>query len=241
MSEKTGGHIMQRYNEEMSRLHELVLQIADLVRSQLRNAVQTLQDKDIDSAPAIIERDKEVNDLDVLADDEVVNLIARRQPLANDLREILTVAKIVTDLERVGDEARKIARLTIQFYGTNASAPNKHIVKDIVKMAHFVDHMLDLAIRSYDELDLQLALEVLELDLEIESEFGSALRRLSTFLMEDSRSVGHIVETVLGLRALERIGGHAKNIAGYVVFLVKGKDVRHEDLQAVAAEIASEK
>ena len=232
---------MQRYNEEMSRLHELVLQIADLVRSQLRNAVQTLQDKDIDSAPAIIERDKEVNDLDVLADDEVVNLIARRQPLANDLREILTVAKIVTDLERVGDEARKIARLTIQFYGTNASAPNKHIVKDIVKMAHFVDHMLDLAIRSYDELDLQLALEVLELDLEIESEFGSALRRLSTFLMEDSRSVGHIVETVLGLRALERIGGHAKNIAGYVVFLVKGKDVRHEDLQAVAAEIASEK
>jgi phosphate transport system protein len=241
MSEKTGGHIMQRYNEEMSRLHELVLQIADLVRSQLRNAVQTLQDKDIDSAPAIIERDKEVNDLDVLADDEVVNLIARRQPLANDLREILTVAKIVTDLERVGDEARKIARLTIQFYGVNTPAPNKHIVKDIVTMARFVDHMLDLAIRSYDELDLQLALEVLELDLEIESEFGSALRRLSTFLMEDARSVGHVVETVLGLRALERIGGHAKNIAGYVVFLVKGKDVRHEDLQAVAAEIASEK
>ncbi len=241
MSEKTGGHIMRRFNEEMSRLHELVLQIADLVRVQLRNAVQTLQDKDIDSAPAVIERDKEVNDLDVLADDEVVNLIARRQPLANDLREILTVAKIVTDLERVGDEARKIARLTIQFYGANTPAPNKHIVKDIVKMAQFVDHMLDLAIRSYDESDLQLALEVIELDLEIESEFGSALRRLSTFLMEDARSVGHVVEAVLGLRALERIGGHAKNIAGYVVFLVKGVDVRHEDLQSVAAEVASGK
>jgi phosphate transport system protein len=99
--------------------------------------------------------------------------------------------------------------------------------------------MLDKAIRSYNELDLDLAVKVIQMDLEIERDFSSSLRHLSTFILEDSRSIGHVVETVLGLRALERIGGHAKNIAGYVVFLVRGTDVRHEDLATVAAEVQS--
>ncbi len=239
MNEMIDGHIVKRYNEEMGRLHDLVLKIAGLVREQLSNAVKTMEQEDCDAARLVIERDKEVNDLDVEADDEIVHLIAKRQPMAKDLREILTVGKIVTDLERVGDEARKIARLTIHFYDNDMPAPNNQIVKDITRMANFVDGMLDRAIRSYTELDLDLAVEVIQMDLEIEQEFTSAMRRLSTFVMEDCRSVGHMVETVLGLRALERIGGHAKNIAGYVVFLVKGKDVRHEDLEAVAAEIRS--
>jgi phosphate transport system protein len=113
------------------------------------------------------------------------------------------------------------------------------ILRDIVKLSDFVDNMLDKAIRAYDDLDLELALEVIRMDTDLDTEFKCCLRRLSTFIMEDSRVVGHVVETVLGLRALERIGGHAKNIGGYVVFLVKGKDVRHEDLETVAAEIQS--
>ncbi len=241
MNEIIDGHIVKRYNEEMSSLHDLVLKIAELVREQLRNAVHTMENEDCDAARQVIERDKEVNDLDVEADDEIVHLIAKRQPVAKDLREILTVGKIVTDLERVGDEARKIARLTIHFYDNDMPAPNNQIVKDITRMANFVDGMLDKAIRSYNELDLNLAVDVIQMDLEIEQEFTSAMRRLTTFVMEDCRTVGHMVETVLGLRALERIGGHAKNIAGYVVFLVKGKDVRHEDLEAVAAEILASK
>jgi phosphate transport system protein len=241
MNEITDGHIVQRYNEEMTSLHNLVLKIADLVREQLRNAVLTMDQEDCEAARKVIDRDQEVNDLDVEADDEIVQLIAKRQPMAKDLREILTVGKIVTDLERVGDEARKIARLTIHFYDNDLPAPNHRIVKDIMRMSNFVDGMLDKAIRSYSELDLDLAVEVIQMDLEIEQEFSSAMRRLTTFVMEDCRTVGHMVETVLGLRALERIGGHAKNIAGYVVFLVKGKDVRHENLEAVAAEIQSGK
>ncbi len=241
MNEIIDGHIVKRYNEEMSSLHDLVLKIAELVREQLRNAVHTMENEDCDTARQVIERDKEVNDLDVEADDEIVHLIAKRQPVAKDLREILTVGKIVTDLERVGDEARKIARLTIHFYDNDMPAPNNQIVKDITRMANFVDGMLDKAIQSYNELDLNLAVDVIQMDLEIEQEFTSAMRRLTTFVMEDCRTVGHMVETVLGLRALERIGGHAKNIAGYVVFLVKGKDVRHEDLEAVAAEILASK
>ncbi len=240
MNEVVSGHIVQRYDDEMNHLRDLVLAIGDLVREQLRNAIDTLKEGDTDTARSVIARDKEVNDLDIRADDEMIRLLAKRQPVAKDLRQIITVGKIVTDLERVGDEVRKIARLTIHFYDNDMPCPNHRIVADIRKMGRFVDKMLKKSMHSYNDLDLDLAIEVLQMDLEIEDHFNSSLRRLSTFIMEDSRSVGHVVETVLGLRALERIGGHAKNLAGHVVFLVKGKDVRHEDLQRVTAEVRGE-
>jgi len=237
MNDMTDGHTVKSYNEEMNHLHQQVIQIGELVRDQLQRAVSSLKQEDADAAREVIERDKLVNDLDVEVDDEIVHIIAKRQPMAKDLREIITVGKIVTDLERVGDEARKIAMLCVHFYDHNTTSPSEVIIRDIVKLSAAVDDMLDKAIRAYDDLDLDLALEVIRMDVDLDTEFKCCLRRLSTFIMEDSRVVGHVVETVLGLRALERIGGHAKNIGGYVVFLVKGTDVRHEDLAAVAAEI----
>lgn len=239
MNDMTDGHTVRSYNEEMNHLHQQVMQIGELVRDQLKRAVKSLRDEDADEAREVIERDQIVNELDIEVDDEIVHIIARRQPMARDLREILTVGKIVTDLERVGDEARKIAMLCVHFYDHNTTSPSDVIVRDIIKMAEFVDDMLEKAIRAFDELDLELALDAIRMDVDLDTEFKCCLRRLSTFIMEDSRVVGHVVETVLGLRALERIGGHAKNIGGYVVFLVKGKDVRHEDLESVAAEIRS--
>lgn len=235
----TDGHTVQSYNEEMNQLHQHVLQIGELVRDQLRRAVVSLKEENAEAAREVIERDRLVNELDIEVDDEIVHIIAKRQPMARDLREILTVGKIVTDLERCGDEARKIALLCVHFYDHNTTSPSDVILRDIVKLSDFVDSMLDRAIRAYDDLDLDLALETIRMDIDLDTEFKCCLRRLSTFIMEDSRVVGHVVETVLGLRALERIGGHAKNIGGYVVFLVKGKDVRHEDLESVAAEIQS--
>jgi phosphate transport system protein len=239
MNKMTDGHTVQSYNDEMNQLHQHVMQIGELVRDQLSRAVASLKEEDADAAREVIERDRLVNELDVEVDDEMVHIIAKRQPMAKDLREILTVGKIVTDLERCGDEARKIAMLCVHFYDHNTTSPSDVILRDIVKLSDFVDSMLDKAIRAYDDLDLDLALEAIRMDMDLDTEFKSCLRRLSTFIMEDSRLVGHVVETVLGLRALERIGGHAKNIGGYVVFLVKGKDVRHEDLETVAAEIQS--
>lgn len=230
---------MQRYNFEMNHLHSLVLKIADLVRNQLINAALSLEKEDLELARAVIEKDAEVNDLDIQASDEIVHLIAKRQPVARDLREILTVGNIVTDLERVGDEARKIAKLTLHFYTDKQSAPNVQIIHDLMKMVDVVHDMLKKSIQAFDGQDLGLALEVIKTDLELEDDFKAALRNLSTFIMEDSSSVGHVVETVLGLRAMERMGGHAKNIAGYVLFLVKGVDVRHESLEVVAEEVMS--
>lgn len=239
MNDMTDGHTVQSYNDEMNQLHQHVLEIGELVRAQLKSAVESLEREDAETARDVIARDQLVNELDIEVDEEIIQLIAKRQPLAKDLREIVTVGKIVTDLERCGDEARKIAMLCVHFYDHNTMSPSDVIVRDIVKLSEFVDGMLDKAVRAYDQLDLDLALEVIRMDIDLDTEFKCCLRRLSTFLMEDSRTVGHVVETVLGLRALERIGGHAKNIGGYVVFLVKGKDVRHEDLAAVAAEIES--
>jgi phosphate transport system protein len=237
MTSLTSGHIVKRFDGELGHLHHLVLQAGAMVRNQLQLAVKTLEDEDPKAAREVISRDREINALDVQADEEMIGILARRQPVAKDLREVITISKAMCDLERVGDEARKIARLTVHLYDNDGSPPNSQILRDIHTMAAFVDRMLEKSLDSFNDLDLQLALEVLRMDAELDNEFKSCLRRLSTFLMEDSRSVGHVIDVVLAIRALERIGGHAKNIAGHVVFLVKGKDVRHESLEAVEREI----
>jgi phosphate transport system protein len=238
MKEIISGHTVKAYNEELGKINRLVLELGELGLDQLRRAVQTLKDEDTKSAGQVIDRDQKMNELDILADEEIIRLIAKRQPMAKDLRDILTVQKTVSDLERVGDEARKIANLTIHFFDQGKTPPGNEILRDIYTMAEFADHMLVQSLEAFSELNLSKALEVIKSDEQLYEEFRSALRRLSTFIMEDSRSVGHVVDIVLALRALERIGGHAKNIGGYVIFLVTGKDVRHEDLNIIAAEIA---
>jgi phosphate transport system protein len=237
MNEITSGHTVKAYSAELEHLNKLVLDMGHLGQDQLRRAIQTLKDEDPKSAGNVIDRDRKLNEIDIQADEEIIRLIAKRQPMAKDLRDILTVQKTVADLERVGDEARKIANLTIHFYDNGKTPPNKEILHDIYDMAEFVDEMLGLCLVAFTELDLDKALEVIEMDKKLYEDFRGSLRRLSTFIMEDSRNVGSVVDIVLALRALERIGGHAKNIGGFVIFLVIGKDVRHEDIQAVVAEI----
>jgi len=239
MNDMTDGHTVKSFNDEMNHLHGQVLRIAGLARDQIRRALTTLEEEDPEAARDVVQNDDTLNQLDVEIDEDIVHLIAKRQPMARDLREIITVGKIVTDIERVGDEARKIALLTINFYDNHNSAPSYAVIRDIIKMGEYVDGMLERAVRAFDELDLDLALEVIAQDRELDNEFKSALRRLSTFIMEDSRLIGHAVEIVLGLRALERIGGHAKNIGGYVVFLIRGMDVRHKSLESVIADLKS--
>lgn len=232
------GHTVQAFNVELKAVNELVHEMGELGLDQLRRAVQTLKDEDTKAAGKVIDRDQKLNDIDIRADEEIIRLIAKRQPVAKDLRDVMTVQKAICDLERVGDEARKIANLTIHFFDIGKAPPGNEILRDIFDMAEFVDKMLVLSLEAFTELDLHKALEVIRTDRQLYDEFRAALRRLSTFVMEDSRSVGHMVDIVLALRALERIGGHAKNIGGYVIFLVTGKDVRHEDLNIIAADIA---
>jgi phosphate transport system protein len=237
MNDMTSGHIVKAFSEELAQLNKLVLELGNLSLDQLRRALQTLRDEDPKAAGLVIDRDQKLNDIDVKADEEIIRLIAKRQPMAKDLRDILTVQKTVSDLERVGDEARKIANLTIHFYDNGKTPPNKEILHDIYSMAEFVERMLCLCLEAFTELNLDKALDVIKQDKKLYEDFRGSLRRLSTFIMEDSRNVGSVVDIVLALRALERIGGHAKNIGGFVIFLVTGKDVRHEDIHAISTEI----
>jgi phosphate transport system protein len=225
-----------RYSEELQSINGLVVELG---LDQLRRSVQTLKDEDTKEAGQVIDRDRELNEIDVRADEEIIRLIAKRQPMAKDLRDILTVQKIITDLERVGDEARKFANLTIHFYDNGKPPPSNEILKDIYAMAGFVDEMLSMSLEAFIKVGSKLALTVIGLEMRLFDEFRGALRRLSTFIMEDARSVGRVVDIVLAIRALERIGCHAKNIGGNVIFLITGKDVRHEDINVIQSEVAS--
>ncbi|MDD9858203.1 MAG: phosphate signaling complex protein PhoU [Gammaproteobacteria bacterium] len=238
------GHIFRRFDSEMAHLHALVVRMARLAVSQLRDAVATLEQQDADKARRVIENDRKLNDLDVEADDEIVRIIALRQPMAGDLREIIAVSKIVAELERAGDEARKIAGLTIRFYAAGANhgktPPAADILRDIYALAEYVEGMLSAVIAAFGgpgDLDLDEALEVLGKGLKLDDQLQSILRRLTTFVIEDSRNVGHFVDIVLGIRALERFGGHAKNIAGHLVFIKHGIDVRHQGMESILQQL----
>lgn len=233
MSSFAGKHTVQKFDEELKQIAAMVSRMGELAIEQLHNAVATVKEESPDKARAVIERDKELNQLDVEVDEKIIQLIARRQPMAKDLREIVTIGKIVTDLERAGDEARKIAALAIHFYEGHGDVPNEQILQDIYGMAEYVEMMLDKSMSAFANFDNEIALAVLRMDEETEQKFSSMLRRLTTFVMEDSRIIGHFVDIVLGIRALERYGVHAKNIAGHVIFLTTGHDVRHEKLTEI--------
>jgi phosphate transport system protein len=239
---KTGdGHTLKAFDEDLKDLHALVMEMGYLVEGQIQRAIRALDDEDPALAREVIARDKLVNDLDVKIDEELVQVIARRQPMAGDLRNIMTMNKTVTDLERVGDEARKLAALVENFYGTsNTASPNANLVRDVRDMAEYGLEMLATVLVAFDEMNLQKAVEVINRDARIEEKFRGSLRSLSTYVMEDSRTVGYMVDAVLCLRALERIGGHAKNIAGYVIYFTTGRDVRHVDLETIVQEVLPE-
>lgn len=235
------SHTVTRYDDELKVIHGMVLELGELAQHQLQDALSSLREGDVDFAKEVVANDSKLNELDVKIDDDAVHIIAKRSPVAKDLREIMTILKIVSDLERVGDEARKIAQLTIKIYDDETkNAPSQQILRDIYHIAGFVDEMLEIAMGAFDDLDLDSAQQVIRLDQELDEECRSCLRRLSTFLMEDARSVGHFVDVVLGMRALERIGGHAKNIGGHVIYLSTGRDVRHENLKQVERQLLSE-
>ena len=213
MTSITKEHIVKRFDGELDHLHHLVLNLGSLARNQLQLAVKTLEDEDPKSAREVISRDQKINALDVLADEEMIQILAKRQPVARDLREVITISKITCDLERVGDEARKIARLTIHLYDNDSSPPNSQILRDIHTMADFVDRMLKKSLKSFDELDMQEALEVLGMDIELDDEFRSCLRTIlrSTVLgtgIGMVPGVGQVVAAFVGYSAAKRASKH---------------------------------
>ncbi|MCP3666174.1 MAG: phosphate signaling complex protein PhoU [Gammaproteobacteria bacterium] len=230
-------HIVTSYDDDLNRLRKLVRKTSKLALKQLRRAIKAMKEEDVATARKVVRKDEKINALDIQADDEIVRLIARRQPLGLDLREVMTISKIVNDLERIGDQAERLALMVPRFFDGNVQPPNANMMVDIYRLAARVDQMLESSTAAFLERDLERTVEVMTMDSELDEEINSAVQRLSACIMEDARSVGHVIDVVMGLRSLERIGGHATNIARYCVFMERGKDVRHEDMEGVVAEV----
>lgn len=224
------GHTVHRFDGELSNLHMMILEMGGLVMDQVRLATKAVRDKDIAAAHLVIRREPKVDELEVQIDDEIVSVIARRCPVAKDLRITTAISKAVTDLERVGDEAARIAHLSISMYDNETSDPSSHLLRDTIIMSKLSTTMLEEALQILDLLDASRADVMIKDHAQLDVEFQSALRRLATFMLEDARNVGHTINIVLIIKALERIGDHARNIAEYVVYLIKGEDVRHKQL-----------
>lgn len=237
MNELTDGHTVHSFDEQLQQLHQRVIAAGDLAASQIVAAVQSLRDRDPNSAGRVVERDREIDALEKEVDDAIVHIVARRQPVARDLRAVLVVGKIMTDVERIGDQARRLARLTLAFYQGDDNAPAGGLLNDIPKLAVLVEGMVRQAMAAFAELNEQAAIAIIEQDDRLDEEVKDAMRRLSTYLLEDARSVGQVIDVTLGLRAIERIGSHAAYIARHTLFLSKGKDVRHESVEQVVQDV----
>jgi phosphate transport system protein len=217
-------HISGQFNTELEELRNQMLEMGGKVEQQLASAIEALVTLDSGQAEVIINGDHEVNQMEMSIDDQCASILARRQPAASDLRLVVAIIKVNTDLERIGDEAAKVARQAMRL--AEAGNSPSHFI-EIRHIGTYVADMLRRALDAFARLDVQAAIEVVKNDSVVDKEYGSALRSLMTFMMEDPRAIGSIINEMWALRSLERIGDHASNIAELVVYLVRGMDVRH--------------
>ena len=228
-----GQHISKRYNKELEDIRSKVLQMGGLVELQTEKAVKSLLDQDLDLAIEVAKSDHKVNTMEIEIDEECTQVIARRQPTASDLRLVIAVVKVITDLERIGDEAEKIARYSKKLAKKKA-INNLHT--ELTHLSKLVIDILHESLDAFARLDDNQAMKIIGEDGKINKEVDNLSRLLITFMMEDPRLIKSAIRVNWCARSLERIGDHAQNICEYVIFLVKGKDVRHSSLEHIRAK-----
>jgi len=230
----TGEHSSKQYDMDLEAIRSKVLQMGGMVESQLNDAMVSFRTGNIELADRVIKGDEAVNRLEVSLDDTCSHLIVRRQPAANDLRTVMATIKVITDLERIGDEATKIARVSKNLQERNIASINHYEIVKII--ASSAAGMLHDALDAFARLDEKQAAKLIAQDAEVDHEFRAILRTLITFMMEDPRTISTALDTLWVAKAIERIGDHAKNIAEYVIYVVEGKDIRHTDYVATKSE-----
>jgi len=227
-------HISRQYNAELEEIRSRVLQMGGLVERQIDQAINALVRGDTALGETVIMDDTKVNRLEVTIDEECQHIIARRQPAASDLRLVVAVIKTITDLERIGDEAEKIARMAVSLAGEERPKNN---YAEIQTLGQHVRQMVHDARDAFARLDIEAALRVAREDRKVDQKYEGVMRQMITFMMEDPRTISRVLNVIWAARALERIGDHARNICEYLIYLVKGKDVRHISLDQVEREI----
>ncbi|MEO6118801.1 MAG: phosphate signaling complex protein PhoU [Methylotenera sp.] len=227
-------HTFKQYDAELEAVRAKVLEMGGLVEQQIVSALEALVKLDPKLAKEVMENDHRVNALEIQIDEDCSHIIARRQPAAGDLRMVMMMVKTITDLERIGDEATKIARTAQKIYEEDRMY--KPRFNEIKSMVALVREMLRTALDGFARLDVSKTVEVAKQDELVDEQFRSAMRQLITFMLEDPRTISMSLEVLFVAKAIERIGDHAKNIAEYVVYMVKGKDVRHISVEEMERE-----
>ncbi len=229
-------HTSRQYDQDLETVRSRMMQMGGLVESQIRAAVAGYLDGDIARVEQVIAADSKVNDLELAIDDDLGHIIVRRQPAASDLRLILAMSKTVVDLERIGDEAAKIARMAREIHSGSPVVVHGAKLATIHHVSDIAIGMLRKSLDAFARLDAAAAVEVCGEDAAIDEEFRAVLRQLITFMMEDPRTISTSLNIVWVAKAFERIGDHSKNIAEYVIYIVKGRDVRHIPLADLQRE-----
>lgn len=231
-----GGHTLKKFDEELATLRDQVIRMGGAVEEQLRLGVEALERRDAALAERVVHGDREIDRYELRADEEIAQLIALRAPLGIDLRTILTLSKTVNDLERVGDEAKKLARIAqslMEFSGDRVEVP---MVAEIIGASKISASMLRGALDALVRLDLQQAERTRRDDDRLDTVYKSSIAQLTQLMADNPAAVAPGVQALFALKSLERIGDHSKNIAGYVFYLVEGRDVRHPKARLEAAQ-----
>lgn len=227
-------HISRQFNADLEDVRQRVLAMGGLVEQQILDATRALIEGDGSLAEEVVQNDFKVNSLEVSIDEECSRILARRQPTASDLRLVVAIIKTITDLERIGDEAERIGRRAGELAGQETSRTS---FKEIGHLANHVSQMVRDVLDAFARMDAEAALRVAQEDEQVDAEYESVMRQCITFMMEDPRTIKGVLELIWVVRSLERIGDHACNIAEYVIYFVKGKDVRHISLDAMEREV----
>ena len=231
----TSEHISKQFEADLGTTRTRVLQMGGLVEAQILAAIEAYASGAAALVEQVIENDRRVNGYEVAIDSACNHIVVKRQPAASDLRLIMAISKIVTDLERIGDEAEKIARMAKRIHEGGAQLAQRFPA--IRHAAQIAVRMLRQALDAFARQDAALAAEVVKEDKAIDDEFRSVLRQLITFMMEDPRTISSALDIVWVAKAIERIGDHAKNLAEQVIYIVMGTDVRHTSFADIEREI----
>lgn len=224
----TTQHTSHQYHQELEEARSKLMTMGGLVETQVINAIKALLEQNSQLGEQVAYSDYEINSLEVILDERCAEIIARRQPAASDLRLLITIIKVITDLERIGDEAEKIGRYAVELAETTNS--NTDLFNSLRHLGEHVKAMLRDTLDALARMDVQQAIQVASDDQQIDAEFDAISRQLFTRMMEDPRNIRDSLNVTWCARSMERIGDHCKNICEYVVYLVKGKDVRHTSL-----------
>ncbi|MDD4914910.1 MAG: phosphate signaling complex protein PhoU [Methylococcales bacterium] len=234
--ENPNQHTLQVFDAELRHLNRQMLEMGNLIADQLEQMMQALNDGDLDRAEKVVSRDSEVNRYELEIDAEVLTVLAKQCPVANDLRMVLSVSKIADELERIGDEIAECGKMVMVLFEPKSSDPNPRLLTDLVKIGNLVKLMLDKLLQLIEHKDGSQAHILLQYDRDCESELQKGIRHQLGFVMQDARLIGQALDIMHIMKSLERCGEYCRSVAEHMIFMIEGVDIRHRSEATVALQ-----